>query len=290
MQRHLSFNTEALFKSLILLGFSTFLVWLVESNNIIFYINPRFVRLTEAAAVLIFLMFLVQAGNSFQRTATAHCHSGQGKLKLVLLPFVVTLLMAFLLPNNPLDASMADNKGMSLNTRPVTSGQSGPSTVVPNNLTATATQVNNNNANIQGDASQAQNPIQIKLDELRKSSLIKVNEDNFTLVTNEVNMYPDQYVGKEITMLGFVLKDQKYPSNQFGLVRYVISCCSADAVPDGFICDYSNASNFSKGSWLNIRGTIQLGKFENNTIPVIRVTSFSKAQEPENPYIYPVFY
>jgi len=91
-------------------------------------------------------------------------------------------------------------------------------------------------------------------------------------------------------MLGFVLKDQKFPSNQFGLVRYVISCCSADAVPDGFICDYSNASNFSKGSWLNIRGTIQLGKFEGNTIPVIRVTSFSKAQEPENPYIYPVFY
>jgi len=116
-----------------------------------------------------------------------------------------------------------------------------------------------------------------------------VTEDNFTLVTNEVNMYTDQYVGKEITMLGFVLKGQKYLSNQFGLVRYIITCCSADALPDGFICEYKNASSFIKGDWLNIRGTIELGKYEGKTIPVIKVTSVSTAEEPQNPYIYPVY-
>lgn len=79
------------------------------SNKIIFYINPRFVRLTEAAAVLMFLMFLVQAANSCRRISTvhSHCHFGQGKIKLAFLPFVVTLLMAFLLPNNALDANLA---------------------------------------------------------------------------------------------------------------------------------------------------------------------------------------
>lgn len=290
MQRHFSLNAEALLKSLILLGFSTFLFWLVVSKNIIFYINPRFVRLTEAAAVLIFLMFLVQAGNSFRRISAAHnhCHFGQGGIKLVFLPFVVTLLMAFLLPNNPLDASMAYNKGMNLSTRSATSGKSSPSTVVPSNVPATQTDTNSSDP--QAYDWPSQNPYQSKIDELRKSSLIKMSEDNFTLVTNEVNMYPEQYLGKEITMLGFVFRDQKYSSKQFGLVRYVISCCSADAVPDGFICEYTNASNFNEDSWLNIRGFIQMGKYENKDIPVIMITSFSKAQVPQNPYIYPAFF
>lgn len=287
MQRHFSLNTEAFLKSLILLGFSTFLFWLVQSNKIIFYINPRFVRLTEAAAVLMFLMFLAQITDSCRRASTTHGYSSQSKIKLAFLPFVVTLLMAFLLPHSTLNASMSDNKGINL-TRPVTSGQPAPPPAVPDNVPVT--QTNNNSANIQGCSSQGQNPVQLKIDELRKSSLIKVTEDNFTIVTNEVNIYPDEFVGKEITMLGFVFKDQKLPPNQFGLVRYVISCCSADAVPDGFICEYANASNFSKGSWLNIRGTIQLGKYEGNTVPVIKISSFSKAPEPQNPYIYPVFY
>jgi len=290
MKRHFSLNTEAVFKALILLGFSAFLFWLVKSDNIVYYINPRFVRLTVAAAVLIFLMFLVQAGNSFRRISTSGCcHSGHSNNKLVYLPFVVTLLMAFLLPNNALDANMAYNKGMNLGTRPVvTSGQSSPTPAVQDNVSKM--QGNDNNMNNQGYDSQAQNPVQSKIEELQKASLIEVTEDNFTLVTNEVNIYPEQYIGKEITMLGFVLKDRKFASNQFGLVRYVIACCSADAMPDGFICEYNNASNLTEGDWLNIRGTIQLGRYEGNTIPIINVTSFSMAQTPQKPYIYPVYY
>jgi putative membrane protein len=286
----MSLNAEAFIKSLILLGFSTFLFWLVESNKIVFYINPRFVWLTEAAAVLIFLMFLVQAGNSYRRTSAnhSHCHSGQSKIKLALLPFVVTLLMAFLLPDNALDASLAYNKGMNLNARPVTSGQSGPSSTVPSNVPVT--QTNNNSTDPKAYDSLSKDSYQSMVDELRKSSLIKVTEENYTLITSEINMYPDKYVGKEIAMLGFVFRDQDFPSNQFGLVRYVVSCCSADAIIDGFLCEYNNASDLSKGSWLNIRGTIQKGEYENIIIPMIKVTSYSKGQEPKSPYIYPFNY
>lgn len=288
MRRQFSFHPEAFLKSLILLGFSMFLFWLVASNEIVFYINPRFVWLTKSAAALIFLMFLIQAGNSFGQTASAHDHghAGRGGMKLVLLPFVVTLLMAFLLPHQALDASMANNKGVNLGTRPAASGQSG-STALPGDVAET--QTNNNNGSSQGLTAQAEDPVQLKIAEIRKSALINMNEDNFTLITNEVNIYPDRYVGKEITMLGFIFKGQDYPPNQFGLVRYVIACCSADAVPDGFMCECDDAPNFGTGEWLNIRGTIKMGQYENSAIPVIKVASFSKAQEPQNPYIYPFF-
>ncbi len=290
MQRHLPFNKEAFFKSLILLGFSTFLFWLVESNKIIFYINPRFVWLTKLAAVLIFLMFLVQAGSFYRQTQSnhSHAHAGQGRIKLVFLPFVVTLLMAFLLPNQALNASMAQKKGMNLGTRTVTSGQADQSNGNLGN--AAATQTNNNSENNQEYTPQKQDSAQPKIDELRKNSYIKVSEENFMLVNSEVYTYPDKYVGKEITMLGFVDKDPKFRSDQFGLVRYVITCCSADASLAGFLCEYTSASNLIKGSWLNIRGTIELGKYEGDTTPIIKVTSFSKAQQPQKPYIYPVYY
>jgi len=116
-----------------------------------------------------------------------------------------------------------------------------------------------------------------------------MNEKNFTLVTNEVNRYPEEYTGKEITMLGFVFKNQKFSDDQLGLVRYVISCCSADAVVDGFICELAGAADFAKGSWLYIRGTIRMGTYDGEAVPVIKVSSVMTAHEPENLYIYPSF-
>ncbi|SFG14510.1 putative membrane protein [Desulfotomaculum arcticum] len=290
MQRQVSYNKEALLKSLILLGFSVFLFWLVKSNNIIYYINPRFAGLTKLAAVLIFLMFLVQAGNFYLQTHSdhRHAHAGRGRSKLVFLPFVITLLMAFLLPNQALDAGMAQNKGMDLGSRTAVSVQSGQAGANPGN--ATSAETNNSDANSRGYTEQDQNPVQTKIDELRQASLIQVSEENFTLVNSEVYTYPDKYAGKEITMLGFVVKDQKFQAEQFGLVRYVITCCSADALPAGFLCEYTSAPDFNEGDWLNIRGTIELGKYEGETAPVIKVASISAAQQPENPYIYPVYF
>lgn len=288
MPKHVTLDAEGFLKSVILLGFSTYLFILVKSNSIIYYINPRFVRFTEAAAILIFLMFLMQAGRSLRLTSTSHkqLHSGHSKLNFVLLPFVITLLMAFLLPDKALDASMAQNKGPNLGSRPAASVQPAQANVSEDKIMPA--QTGNDQVISQGNTAEAK--VHPKIIELRQSKHIKVGDDNFTMVTNEVNMYPEKYVGKEIAMLGFVFRDKSYPPNQFGLLRYVISCCSADAMPDGFLCEYANAAQYAEGAWLNIQGTLQMGKYGNENIPIIKVTSVSKGREPQNPYIYPVFY
>lgn len=288
MPKHVTLDAEAFLKAVILLGFSTYLFILVKSNNIIYYINPRFVKFTEAAAILTFLMFLVQAGRSLRLTSTfhKHPHSGHRKLFFVLLPFVITLLMAFLLPDKVLDASMAQNKGLNPGVRPAAPVQ--PAQADVSEYIIMPAQTGNDQVTSQGNMAEVQ--VHPKIIELRQSKHIKVGEDNFTMVTKEVNMYPEKYVGKEITMLGFVFRDKSFPPNQFGLLRYVISCCSADALPDGFLCEYANANQYAEGAWLNIQGILRMGKYGNENIPVIKVTSVSKGQEPQNPYIYPVFY
>ncbi len=285
MHRHMSSNREALLKALIILGFSMLLFWLVGSNKIIFYINPRFVWLTKLSAVLIFLMFLVQSGNYLLKSAGhSHTHACPGRIKLIYLPFMFTLFLAFFLPNQALDSSIAQNKGVNLGKQTVNNSRSDQDSSNMDN--AVQTEAADNNINSRPYTARNQNPTQVETDILRNASFIEVNENNFTLINNEVYTYPDKYAGKEIAMLGFVVKNEEFQSDQFGLVRYVITCCSADALPGGFFCKYASTSNLSEGSWLNIKGIIDLDKYEGNVIPIIKVTSLSKAKQPQSPYVY----
>lgn len=281
MKRSVQVNRESFFRALILLGFCSFLLWLVLSNNIIFYIHPRFEKLTVAAAALLFVMFLAQAGSSFQRPS-GHRHNGGGIFKLVYLPFVATLLIAFLLPSSSLDAGIASKKGMDLGALQAAAQTGSPNAVAANDPAQVA-----GNGYDQIPASPASNPEQVKIDEIRNSGLINVTEDNFKIVNNETYMFPEKYAGKEITMLGFVYKEADMLPGQFALGRYVITCCSADAFFTGFLCEYKNAADFEEGSWLNIRGTIKIGQYKGSRIPVVAVTTVNKAAgEPENPYVY----
>jgi putative membrane protein len=205
-------------------------------------------------------------------------------IKLAYLPFVATLIIAFLSPNSPLDASMASKKGVNLGARQATAQTASPNAAT--DINSIPQTVNNDSIN-QRPAPQDRNPIQEKINEIRKSGLVKVTEDNFTIVNNETYLFPELYAGKEISMLGFVYKEPGMKPDQFALGRYVITCCSADASFAGFLCEYQNASDFKEGNWLTIRGTIQVGQYNGSNIPVIVISTFNKAdQAPENPYIY----
>lgn len=230
------------------------------------------------------IMFLAQTGNSFQRTPSTHTDNRQSMIKLAYLPFVATLLIAFLFPNSPLDTSMASKKGVNLGARQATAQTASPYAATDIN---SIPQSGNNDSLNERSAPQDKNPIQDKIDAIRKSGLVKVTEDNFTIVNNETYLFPELYAGKEISMLGFVYKEPGMQSDQFALGRYVITCCSADASFAGFLCEYHNASDFKEGNWLTIRGTIKVGQYNGSNIPVIMVSTFNKAEQgPENPYVY----
>jgi putative membrane protein len=237
-----------------------------------------------AAAVLMLLMFVVQAVCSFQLAPSTHEHKRQGIFKLTYFPFIATLLIAFVFPNSSLDASMVSRKGANLGARQ-TPAQSGS----PGNVATSSTipQSGNNGFNNQGPAMPANNPIQEKIDLIRKSDLINVTEDNFTIVNTETYLFPERYAGKEISMLGLVYKEPSMRNDQFALGRYVITCCSADASFAGFLCEYKNAGDIKEGNWLTIRGTLKVGQYEGGEIPVILISTFNTAdREPENPYVY----
>lgn len=240
-------NWDALIKSFILLGYITFLAWLLGTHDIQLYINPRFNRLTESTINILLLLVLGQLLRVIYRKE--HSCDNSKVYWAIYIPFIISLLLAALLPSSPLDAKLIHMKG--LNTRilqPVSEATS--------------------------------------LD-LQQSDHIEINNYNYMNVISELTLHPQLYAGKELAVEGFVYTDSTFSSGQFALVRYVIFCCSADATPYGLLCQNNTQQSFSNGTWLKVHGTIQVGEYLQKPVPLISINVAEPINEPISPYIYP---
>lgn len=266
MAHHSFSKSGIIIKALILLGFGIYLYLLVESGDISLFINPRYVVLTKFAYIALAIMFLVQTGRLFSRSRHACDDYGPSGplLNRTVLPFVFTLLVAFFVPNTTLDANLAANKGL----EPV-SGYAGEKS----------------GANSGGNDNTVEKTGQ--RDTAAVSGVIEVTDENFMAVLTSLYVAPADYSGQEIVLRGFVYRQPDYAANRFGLVRFVVNCCTADAILDGMICEAEDALKYADGSWLQVRGTVALDNYDGQEIPVINIISLEPVEEPANPYIYP---
>jgi len=257
----LSVNSDALIKSILLFGLILFLFLLNSSGELSLYIHPRFIGLSKAAGCLLALLMLVQCLQIFSPGAhPPSCNCGHHhKSSWSYIPFAFAIFIAFAFPSTSLDASMVANKG--LNSR----------------LGASSLPFQD-----------AQPLVQPTIKELAKLHHIHLTDANFVDVISELVANPDTYIGKEITLTGFVFKDPAFTSSQIALVRYEIICCSADAAPFGMICEFDKANQYPADTWLTISGTIQMGQHVNMKLPIIKAASVhAGAKPPKSPYVYP---
>lgn len=106
------------------------------------------------------------------------------------------------------------------------------------------------------------------------------------------NSKPDNLVGKTVRVRGFtLLKDEAIPKGYFGIGKYLISCCAADAGFGGFIAKANNISSLKDNTWYQVEGVLQKGKDGyGNEILYIDVKKISKIDgSKEELYIYPCY-
>jgi putative membrane protein len=269
MQKQIACDQEKIIKSLILLGFSILLCCLVASGQIRIYINPRFVVLSELAAAALFLMSAVQL-----LYANGGCHADDHRSPWmgVYLIFIVPLALAVLLPKAVLDASVASNRGLDFN-----SGYSSAAPAGSGALTA-----GYGNGAGPGFPGQQTDNTGISI-----SGPIFVTDGNFVRVVSAIEQSPEDYAGREIDMLGFVLKDKSLAPQEFGLIRFIITCCTADAMPGGLILESKDAAGYQDGAWIHTRGVIRVDNYDHQLVPVVETTDIVRAAEPADPYVYP---
>ena len=74
---------------------------------------------------------------------------------------------------------------------------------------------------------------------------------------------------------------------EFVAGRYVMTCCEADMTLVGIICSYFKAYELENKEWVDISGIVKVSydTETKKTLPICRVTSVKRIEEPENDII-----
>jgi len=103
------------------------------------------------------------------------------------------------------------------------------------------------------------------------------------------NMSDDvnSFNGKQANVIGFVYREGTYPDNEFMVARFTVSCCVADASAIGLPVIADNAQDYPADTWVQISGTLKVGKFKGDNWPILQAATIEKISQPEHPYLYP---
>jgi uncharacterized repeat protein (TIGR03943 family) len=90
--------------------------------------------------------------------------------------------------------------------------------------------------------------------------------------------------GKEVKLTGFVSEVDGGAEGTFGLARFYVSCCAADAIPYTVAVDPSQAGSetYERDTWLHVSGALE--RREEKLVVV--ADSIEETEEPDNPYLY----
>ncbi len=246
------FDLDSFIRALILLGFIIMILSLIGSEQLTLYIHPKFAGLVELANYLLLPLLAAQLLAIFRPAHPLHQQHSHNS-RWTYLPFVIVLALAFGLPNHTLNANLVSTKGL-------------------------------NSQAVSTTNFEMSRPL---ADALRQAPVIDVTDKDYTEIMNELQFFPQDYIDKEISMTGFVFKAPKLAPNQFSLVRYVVVCCTADALPYGILCQLSAGAGYEEGTWLTVKGRIRQASYEDKMVAAIQITSIKKIPEPEKPYVFP---
>lgn len=121
-----------------------------------------------------------------------------------------------------------------------------------------------------------------------------VTDESYVYLSNGItySLNPEKLEGKTIRVRGFVLKKAEFiPKGYFGIGKYMISCCAADASFGGFMAKYSDMGEIKNDGWYEMTGVLEATTDDyNNPIAIINVTSVKEIdKKKEELYIYPCY-
>ena len=123
-------------------------------------------------------------------------------------------------------------------------------------------------------------------DKYEANEITKIEADNYTNILQAVHDNPDSYLGMKINFVGYMYRVFDFSDEQFVIARdMLINDSKTQSVVVGFLCQYKDADDFEDGTWVNLTGVIEMGKYHNEEIPVIKVTDLQQTEEPECPFV-----
>lgn len=267
---------------LILVGYFELTMYLHLSGKLDQYINLHYSYLAYISMVLSFILALVQL-YLWMKKRTRHNHLKSWSTKLAsLLLLSLPLLVGLFFPTVSLDSTTVAAKGFHF---PLAEGSSKEVQADE----GTTNQYLKPDTSTYFTKGAYEKEMRAAEQKYLGQGLISVTTDNYMEFMEVLYDYPEEFVGKELELTGFVYNDPSNPSDQF-LFRFGIIHCIADSGVYGLLTT-GNKEQFPDNSWVHAKGVIKLTyhKELKQSLPTLEVESFQKVEKPDNPYVYRVF-
>ena len=303
-------------QSLILIGYSLIIFYLISTGLFIKFIHPRMQIYTFICAVFIFILALVDINKS----------SEDNKVHISNIVYLLPLVLIFYINGGNFSNKMLDSKSNNVllkeksNENSIQNNTSNSISNTTSNLNANNSQLNNdqqndaisdnNTVSNNTDYSDLEDSQNAQYDQKNTQDYItkdqnpnsdnKVNGfdfyftdknylDNLMLISENV----DKYIGKTVSFDGVIYRDNTMSSDQFVVGRLGIWCCIADASLSGFLCTSKDSQKYIENDWYRVEGTLDktnskdayTGKYY--VCPYVHVTKMQKIDKPDNEYVYP---
>lgn len=305
----MKFHFQQAFRAAILLAFAGYIIQLHVTGDILKLVNPKYLLLSQSAAVLFIFLFLIQIfrvwSNGDEHEHDENCthdgcshDDGYSKFSIRrLLSYSILcfpLLTGFLLPPKTLDASIAAKKGTMLpqesqiqqeeNSKDISiQGNEG------NNNQDQTGNIEHNELSVGSPVIMDEKEYDDMMSKLEDDSIIKMTNDSFNAYYEALSMEPFKYKDRQITMTGFVYKEEGFESNQLVISRFLITHCVADASVVGFLSEFDEAPSILVDEWVEVKGTLDVIEYNGVELPMLKINALKKVKEPKEPYVYPVY-
>jgi uncharacterized repeat protein (TIGR03943 family) len=97
----------------------------------------------------------------------------------------------------------------------------------------------------------------------------------------------DELQGHAADVIGFVYHDPARSLDGFFVVRYVVTCCTADSNGAGLPVIWPGGAALLPDGWVRVRGKLGTTTLAGQVAPALIATSVENVPRPVNPYLYP---
>ena len=237
-------------KTALLLGLGVYFVYNIVTGNLTNYINVRFAWLSYVAAGLFLLIGGYSAYHMLRHHSGEHDHEHHDHTHASISWGTLAVLAVPLL------------LGTLLPSRPLgaeaVDGDLGLTSAAATAGSTTTFSINPQDRNV--------------LDWLR--------------VFNSTDDY-SELNGQPADVIGFVYSEPTFGEHHFMVARFTISCCVADASAIGVPTYWADTEALQQGQWVRVQGTMQVGDFRGDSLPILQASSIEVVEQPDHPYLYP---
>lgn len=296
-------------RSLLMTGLAVYIITLQHTGALHYYLAPHMQKLLLLCPVPLMFIALAMTWHVIvgSRDGEDVCDCEHPlpqswfKKTLVYGMLLIPLLFGSLLPNQALGSDMAAKKGMSFtypnpDIRRKTDIQT---TNTPASSLLSTPSFTPTSLPLKGKWSQeALDKLFVPPDEynvefaelakrLYQQPIIQIHPEIFSETIGAIELYKHAFQGKKVQVTGFVYKDDNLPGKGlFAVGRFLVMCCTADAMPFGIIVQSQNPPSFDKDTWVTIEGTLHATQKDNAPVLEIRSDKITTVKQPESPYVY----